>query len=345
MLMRTFFSFREHIKKNWATILSSLVVGVLFGFFLFTPKIKNLTQLEGKPLRIPDINYPLINTLIGYDNAEATNFGQLINFKAKIHDLIKKEIAQNNASTISIYFRDLNAGRWISINGNESYMPASLLKVPLMITYYHLSETNPLLLTKQIKYDGNGNFDDRQNIQPDKKLKAGENYTVEQLINEMIIYSDNDSAELLLNNIGSEELNKMFKDMDIFLPGNLGAQDFLSVKNYALFLRILYGATYLNRTNSEKALELLSKSVFKDGLVSGVPDKTVVAHKFGEYKLLDPTNKNTIKSEFHDCGIIYYPQEPYLLCVMTKGDDLSKLEKSVSDISGLVYSEVDNQTN
>ena len=44
--------------------------------------------------------------------------------------------------------------------------------------------------------------------------------------------------------------------------------------------------------------------------------------------------------QLHDCGIVYYPKHPYLLCVMTRGDSFEYLDDTIRDISHLVYQEV-----
>ena len=80
---------------------------------------------------------------------------------------------------------------------------------------------------------------------------------------------------------------------------------------------------------SEKALGLLQKSEFHKGLVAGVPSGTIVAHKFGERDGLTIGEK-----QLHDCGIIYYPGNPYLLCVMTRGDNFDELAGVVFDVDG-----------
>ncbi|MDD5152694.1 MAG: class A beta-lactamase-related serine hydrolase [Candidatus Pacebacteria bacterium] len=335
-------AFQKYIRNNCGAIFLGLVVGTIIGFWVHAPNNGAIVQLQSKPLRSPDPEYPLTNPLLGYDNPESTNFGQLVNFKSKLSKLVDQETVQNNASKISIYFRDMNTGHWISINEDEPYTPASLLKLPIMMAYYRLAETDPKILNKEIGFYVKNNLVYKQFINPAQRLQVGKSYTIDELIKNMIIYSDNDSMQLLFDNFTPNVLSKVFSDMGIFMPTNLGVEDFLSVKNYALFLRVLYGSTYLNSSYSEKALELLSKSEFKNGLVSGVPEGVTVAHKFGESGLVDLTTNIIKNREFHDCGIVYYPQKPYLLCVMTKGNDLNNLEKSVSNISKFVYDEVKN---
>jgi beta-lactamase class A len=96
---------------------------------------------------------------------------------------------------------------------------------------------------------------------------------------------------------------------------------------------VLYYSTYLNKDYSEKALELLSNTEFTQGLVAPLPRSVTVAHKFGERALPDGTN------QLHDCGIVYYPGHPYLLCIMTKGPDFKDLTQAIQQISSKVYSE------
>jgi hypothetical protein len=50
----------------------------------------------------------------------------------------------------------------------------------------------------------------------------------------------------------------------------------------------------------------------------------------------DP-QRNPLFRELHDCGIVYLPDNPYLLCVMTKGNDFAKMEKIIEEISRLSY--------
>ena len=68
-----------------------------------------------------------------------------------------------------------------------------------------------------------------------------------------------------------------------------------------------------------------------------LPNDIVVAHKFGERDLEDNTK------QLHDCGVVYYPQNPYLICIMTHGQSYKSLERIIQHISGKVYKEVDSR--
>jgi len=109
------------------------------------------------------------------------------------------------------------------------------------------------------------------------------------------------------------------------------------VLTYAGFFRILYNGTFLSKEMSDKALGVLTGVAFRRGIVAGVGDGVTVAHKFGE------RSEETGAKQLHDCGIVYYPRHPYLLCVMTKGADFDALAGELSAISRAVYQEIDSQ--
>jgi hypothetical protein len=64
----------------------------------------------------------------------------------------------------------------------------------------------------------------------------------------------------------------------------------------------------------------------------------VIANKFGIRSENDDKDQ-----QLHDCGIIYYPNHPYLLCVMTKGNDVNEMEKVIQDISKSVFDEINTR--
>jgi len=180
----------------------------------------------------------------------------------------------------------------------------------LMVHLGYKAEKNPEILKQNITNQIETNGVSIQNIKPTETMAPDQNYTIEDLINRMIIYSDNDAYNDLTKNIDGNEILQTYKDLDIDISqiftnpnGNI-----LTVRDYASFFRILYNASYLNKDMSEKALNLLSQTEYKQGLVAGVPNKIQVAHKFGER-----IYKDTNEVQLHDCGIVYLPQKPYLL--------------------------------
>ena len=283
-------------------------------------------------------NYQYTNHILDCELYSETEALMVKPFEHKIETNIQElREKYTSVSHISLYFRELNDGTWIGINEREEFSPASLLKVPLMMAYLKASETDPSLLKKKIKYSQDDIQLLPQNITPAKQIVPDVEYTVEELIKYMIKYSDNRAQKLLVQNIDPVLLNNIYTDLGITIPGLKGIEDYMSVREYASFFRILFNSTYLSRDMSEKALVHLSNVDFNDDIRKGIPKNIPLAHKFGERKIVNSAGES---SQLHDCGIVYYQEKPYLLCIMTRGQEMSELKAVISEISSFVYKEV-----
>jgi beta-lactamase class A len=320
------------------------ILGIGLGFLINkTQKLQKSDLLLDKNKLIADMSeireggYKFINPLLECEFEEGIIGKEFIPFKPMVQEYIDKKIAQGKISYASVYFRDLNNGPWFGINEKEKFIPASLLKVPVMMAHYKFAELDPQHLSKKVFFNKKYEFPEKvQTIVPSKEIEVGKEYTIEELIERSIIYSDNQATVLLQEQIDNSFILDVYTRLgvstDVFQSGGT-----LTAKEYATFFRILFNASYLNQTFSEKALELLSQSEFTDGLVAGVPVGTIVSHKFGE------SGSIKMYRQIHDCGIIYYANHPYLLCIMTRGEDLGELIKSIQETSRLVWEEINKQ--
>lgn len=279
--------------------------------------------------------YQFISPLLECDNFNPSSLRILNNLKKTVNEYIKNVKSLHKVTHVSVYFRDLNNGPWTGINEHQNYSPASLLKVPILITVLKEAEKNPSLLKKRYTFTGSTTPSHYTNIVASQQIEKGKSYTIEDLLEYMIIYSDNEAKDLLLDIFDERRVAKTIEEFGIKLSEKDDVEDFLSVKEYASFFRILYNATYLNREMSEKALHILSRVEFMDGIPKHLPENIVTATKFGERGFLDFDLK-----QLHDCGIIYLPNKPYLLCIMTKGNDFVVLAEVISDISLIIYENI-----
>jgi beta-lactamase class A len=139
---------------------------------------------------------------------------------------------------------------------------------------------------------------------------------------------------ILVYTLHREESDPGFLEQEVVFPGpgtglermlySLSAeQSFqdgtLSVdaRTVAGLLRVLYNSSFLSRQDPEFALELLTESYFADGLRRLLPTDVVVASKFGFH---GSEVAGRLHHELHECGIIYRPRSPYVICVMTRTD-------------------------
>jgi beta-lactamase class A len=232
--------------------------------------------------------------------------------------------------------RDLGKGQWVGINQNDHFSPASLIKVPMMIAVLKIYEENPSLLEKKIFYPGGTDYNKLETIKPISPIEAGHSYSVNQLLEAMIVDSDNNATFLLGQQIDRDQLFEIFTDLGIPVPPSDTSLDYLSPKAFASFFRVLYNATYLQRETSEKAMRLLLRSNFAHGIRAAIPEHISIAEKFGERTLTD-ANGRPIKKELHDCGIVYYPNRPVLMCIMTSGYELESLQAVIQSITTTIY--------
>jgi len=323
-----------------------LIVFFVFGLGVLIGMVAQDTIVKGKKkhetsgyIERHEGQHNYINPLLACDVAEdLISNPNIIPFKEKIEEFLTTRRDPRWATKVGVYFRELNDGSWFSIGDSEKFIPASMRKVPLMIALLKQAETEKGLLDRLVTFDLSNDYNQNQNIKPSQTLVFGKKYAVRDLIYRMIVYSDNNAFTFLTKIVDTAQLDRVYSSLRLLNPRSLKDDDFLSVQTYESFFRVLYNASYVSRVSSEWALEILSKSEFRTGLVSGIPPSVKVSHKFGEKS---DASEGTV--QLHDCGIVYYPSHPYLLCVMSKGPNFELLDDVIAEISQITYSEVDRQ--
>jgi beta-lactamase class A len=270
--------------------------------------------------------YPLLSPNIDKDPQ-----GFIKPFREDVAKYINAQVSEGKATSVSVYFRALSDGYMFGINEHDNYRPASLLKVPVMIAYLKMAQDTPAILQRKVLF--------AKKIDPgvpnkiDVHIEPGNTYTIQELVQQMIVHSDNDALILLVQNMNDSYYRGILKDFGVNNPAKIQVwDDYLSLSDYVRFFRVLYNASYLNKDMSQLALKYLSESTFSEGILSGT-NNVKVAHKFGEWFY------NGLY-QLHDCGIVYFNNQPYILGIMTKGKNTEDLAKVIQGISHIVYSNV-----
>jgi beta-lactamase class A len=231
---------------------------------------------------------------------------------------------------LGVYFEYLPTGGSIGINQDYRYFAASLLKVPIVIQAYLsrerglLSFDDPLVLQEE-------DLDRRFGVM--WREGAGATLTVRQAVRAVLVDSDNTALAALQRHLTTRHvafLDEAFDYLDI--PKELVSREaVVSPKNYSSVLRSLYLAVALPPASASEMLSLLSASSFSNGLRAGVPGTVRVAHKMGVYEAVaeEPT--------ISDCGIVYVPKRPFLMCVMVQADALDEAARHIEDLTRLAY--------
>lgn len=301
--------------------------------FLFLPILILLAaiaiyfaQRESRDITLAK-QYPLVSRRVFVEKPN-----DLIINLVPLRTQLEEYVAKNGKDTIGLYFEYLPSGVSVGVNDQLTTNVASLLKVPLAMAIYHQIELSNMQLNDSLTIEAKY-LDDRSGDV--WKRGANAQISVKEAIEESLIRSDNTASSVLLANLPKGGLENVFDFLDIPKIKD-GAFIVLSPFYYSSVLRSLYLAAYLNPAHSNEVLDILSRTKFTSQIPSGVGDSVKVAHKVGEYEI------GTTQTITHsDCGIIYIPQRPYILCLMTKLDR-PEADKHMSELSRIIYKYIKN---
>jgi beta-lactamase class A len=313
-------------------------------------KVKNYRQsAQNKHHRtVVHANKPLpfTNPLSILDEYKTMNITYMDKLEAQASSYINGRAKQLGVK-LGVYFRDLNTQNCFNISGDMSFGPASLMKVPIMIAALKQADENGSLMSATMVYKGERVEGYRQfpGKDPGEKtlLVEGMAYSIKELIEYMIVESDNEATVLLLDKVGLENVEATENNLGYFHPEGFSPYgEIMTLKRYSSFFRSLYNASYLSIESSNLALEILSKSKYPNGIRRYIPPHIVISHKYGSFYLYDEVG-NRRQEQLHHVGIVYYPNKPYLIGIISKGKSQKECEVAISELSRLVFNAVDKE--
>lgn len=308
-------------------LLTLLLIISLVGNFLLINKLqdnKKLTTSDVEDTAELRKKYPLLAQRILIENPNDI----LINFLPLRRKL--REMTADYNKSFAFYFEYLPTGVSIGVNEKDDFIGASLIKLPVVMAFYHQQErTRVDFESKKIKIIK----EDLARGYGDLWMEGeGAEITLGEAARLAILESDNTAANILARNTLQQDFDEVYEGLDIDIKSE-GETTFISPKSYSSILKALYFSAVLSKDNSQKVLGLLSQSHFEDKLRAPLPKDIVVANKFGVYR----------NDLFQDCGIVYAPKRNYLLCMMSKSDE-TEARKRMAEISKTVYEYI-NRTN
>jgi D-alanyl-D-alanine carboxypeptidase len=226
--------------KSAAVMVVCLLAGIILGRFSSAQKLSTVSNHHPDDVHeIRSGGYKYINPLLEC-NGDELNFTELRPFSDKVNAMVNEINRQNkDVNSIAVYFRDLNNGPWFGIDNAAKFLPASLLKVPMMIYYFNRSEDEPDILKQTYTF----HEDDQtkaivQLIPPSESLQEGQSYTVDDLITRMIKFSDNKALYLLNQQADIAALAKVYEDFGVDMGTPTNPTPTVTVQKYASSSRI-----------------------------------------------------------------------------------------------------------
>jgi beta-lactamase class A len=296
-------------------------------------KTEKQSQVAGCPdvmNQVRGLGYDLIHPLYLTDVPNESEYLQPL--KNEINRILGEQEANGIISKASVYLRMINNGSWICINPEERFDPGSMMKVTMLINYLKHAEQQKDLLDKTIVFNG-VSFHIPVPTFSDKTIENGKAYKVRDLLQSMIVHSDNYATIALSQLFPVESSRYIYKDLGISLTDDNDPRIRLTSVEYSRLFRVLYNSTYLDKDDCEYAMDLLTRSTFNYGITRYLPPNVKVAHKFGEQE--DDDGR-----ELGETGIVYNGENSYLLTIMTKGKDLTLMSNVLANISKLVFDQL-----
>ena len=250
---------------------------------------------------------------------------------------IEKIISRVKGS-VCINFYDLAKNNGFSINGDKKVLSASMIKLLILAELmkkifenkFSLSDT--VMMANFMKIGGDGVL---------KELNTGHHFTLKELATLMIIVSDNQATNILIDFLGMENINQLGRELDLketFLGRKMmdiearkkGYDNYTCADDISLLLKLIYQENLINKEASQLMLDILLRQQQGERLQRYLPSDIKIAHKCGDLDNLE-----------NDGGIIWIENKAYILVVLTNGMPNLQCKQTIGKISKFVYDKME----
>ena len=256
-------------------------------------------------------------------------------------DTIRKIIAsaaREFPGVLSVAYEDLESSRTVYYNAGVTFPAASIVKVPIFIELYRqfqkglLSPGDTMKVESRFKVGGSGKV---------KDMPDGTPVSLKQLGEWMITISDNAATDMLISRIGMKAVNTRLALLGLrnttlqrtifdFSAIDRGRDNLTTPADMCSLFAQLYRGRIFAEPRQSEVIGILKRQTRNHLIPKYLPPSVAVAHKTGE-----------LSGVTGDCGIIYYPGKPYVLCILAKDiTDMDSASRIIASLSGKIYKAV-----
>ena len=206
------------------------------------------------------------------------------------------------------------------VSVDDKIQGASILKLPLMVFVYKLSE------------EGKINLDTKYSLKEEDKIKGsgilsdqpnGTEVTYRKMVEYMGKNSDR-TAYKIMKDIAGDKVYKQFVK-DIGMNNTDVDTGMTTSSDISLVFSKLYDGQLINQKNKDELIGYIQNTIYEDWITAGVPSGIKVAHKFGQ-----------------DVGVlvdggIVYADKPYIIVLMGEGITQKEANILFPKISRKIY--------
>lgn len=240
------------------------------------------------------------------------------------------ERVRKASGRVALYYRPLEGGCALNYNENEPLIAASVIKIPIMAEAFRRFE------------DGSLSPEEKHVIRADEKMPScgainrmhdGLEVTMRDLVELMIVLSDNSATNILIDRLGIEAINanmracglekstlcrKLF-DQEAHLAG---LENTITAREMGILLEMMYRGELVSAEASAQMIEILRNQKLNGKMPFFLkPQGIASAHKTGEDDGIT-----------HDVGIVF-TSKPFVLCMLSNETDVPAFERLIQDIA------------
>lgn len=236
-------------------------------------------------------------------------------FEKRLEEKIK-----DGSGTYGIFILRLGKDEEYGVNTEIPMPAASIMKLPVMISAMQEIEAGRMsfeteyILENRDKRTGSGSIGTNP---------VGTVYTMEKLLREMGIKSDNTAYAAVLRKIGQETVQNNISKWG--LDKTSIQENLISPREAGKLWKMMFEETILSAESREKMWSFLRDSIYEDRIAKGLPEDTDLVHKVG-----------TDEGVWSDCGIVL-GERPYVIVIMTSKTPREEAAAMVPELSRMIW--------
>ena len=243
--------------------------------------------------------------------------------------------------SVSCVFKNLVTGEMFTYRPEAVHPSASTIKIFLMSYIYQLIEDGRMKAEDPVSFDPKDLADSSGVLYYLRDVKA---LSVRDLIELMIIISDNSATNILLSLVGMENMQKYLKNtlglentkfqryMMDFEAAEKGFQNYTTALDTAVMLEKIYRGEMVSKNACSEMMRTLKNQQFQD-LIGGNLDDLVPEHNIA-------SKSGGLSGVVHDTAVVDYGKEPFVLCMFGSETNVAAYAQFIRESARRIYLQV-----
>ena len=230
---------------------------------------------------------------------------------------------------VAFYYRPLDGGCARMFNEMMPVVAARVIKIPIMVEAFRQFEAGELdpRQTYRIRHE-----DKMPSCGALNRMHDGLEVTMRDLVELMIVLSDNTATNILIDRLGVDRVNATLEAEGLKVTRlrrklfdragmEAGLSNHVCAREIGLLLERMYNGTLVSPEASAQMLEILRNQKLNGKMPFFLKPRGVAcAHKTGEDDGIT-----------HDVGVIY-AKNPFVLCMLSEETDVPAIERLIQDV-------------